>query len=82
MEPHGFRHFRAEPGLQPDLAQLLMLVIHAMRGGIVAKVMHHMADIMQQRAPADVGHLLGPQAPTVNLATVQGWILRARRGTN
>ena len=49
MQPHGFRHFRPEPALEPDLAQFLMLVIHAMLGGVVTQIMHQMADIMQQR---------------------------------
>jgi hypothetical protein len=48
MEPHGFRHFRAEPGFQPDLAQFFMLIIHAMLGGVITQIMHQMADIMQQ----------------------------------
>ena len=48
MEPHGFRHFRAEPGFQPDLAQFFMLIIHAMLGGVITQIMHQMADIIQQ----------------------------------
>ena len=49
MQAHRLADRRAEALGQPAGAQLLMHVVDAARGGILAEVMDHVADIVQQR---------------------------------
>lgn len=68
----------SEAQLEPAVAALLL---HAGIDGCSS-----LAAADPQALLVQVGRLqrrlLGAKAPPVNLATVQGWILRARRGTN
>ena len=48
MQPHRLRHLRPEPGAQEFVAALLMQVVDPCFGRVLAEIVHHMADIVQQ----------------------------------
>ena len=49
VQADGLAHFRTETFGQPPGAQLLVHVVEAARGGVLAQLVDHVADIMQQR---------------------------------
>ncbi len=48
MQPHRFGHLRAEPAREPQPAEFLMLVVNAVLGRILAQIVDHVADVVQQ----------------------------------